>query len=522
MKRTIKTALLVAVLSSLSVMAPAQSNRRAIVELATATVDKATTTGLRPGSETLSQLAAVADQSLDIVCRMADPADRRQSAACMRVVEAVADYALKPEGHDAIDKVRSGLRRAIERCDDAQRRQQLMTLMSKCGGKDDAVYLCQYLSDPQTQQMAVATLAAMPGIDSVIDSLISTSAKPDAQLIVVSKMRSGQLATKTPAANTLSAWKRPKKEPSWADTLNDVVDALRSKPSAVADSIIGAQEPIEALQSLRLLADSAADSERDAIVARYLHLAERADVNATERYLLLRAINPLTMADDLRRKLIIDFGTTQTVQALAAVRPFYDSKAFADAVALATVNVVKNNAEAVGGRHVRNMLIAAKQAFVRHYDEEGSGEAIDAIFDALDRCGNAGYDLSPSHTSMGKKGFWNMSDERADLAMTFDWKAEGALVVTLRSMPVLTLDRRQGARLAGQSEWHRYSHVSDWDTANLTLQDGRVTLSVNGQPLISDAPLVNPEQGQPVNATGCVAFTADEQGAVVEQVCIRK
>lgn len=521
MQPSIKSLTLLLVFSAATTLLPAQTNRRAIVELSTETVDKALTTGLRPGTETLSQLAATGDVSLDVINRMSDPDDRRQSAACMRVIEAVAEFSLRPEGKPTIDKVRSGLRKAIDRCDDLERRKQLMTLLAKYGNTEDAAHLCQYLSDPSTNSAAISTLAAMPGIDNYIDSLISNSAKPDAQLVVVSKMRSGQLSSNNASAKKVTGWTRPKKLPSWTETLNDAVDNLRRQPQAQADSLLQLPDVQTALPQLLDLARNSEGAQRDAVLARYLHVAENMQVNPTERYLLLRAANELVENDDLRRKLIIDFGTTQSVQALAIVRPYYDLKAFADAVAITTVNVLKNNADANGGRHVRNMLIAAKQAYVRHYDEEGSGEAIDAIFDALDNCADQGYNLSPSHTSMGKKGFWNMTDERANLALAFDWKAEGALTVTLRSMPVLTLDRHMGLRLAGSNKWYSYKTCGEWDTANIHLTDGKLSVSVNGYTLVTDAPLVNPEQGQPVNQTGYVAFTADENGAVVEQVCIK-
>lgn len=308
--------------------------------------------------------------------------------------------------------------------------------------------------------------------------------------------------------------------PTWMQAIETSVETLRTMPDTEADNLVQQGNSAETLARLLELAQRCEGTRRDAVLARYLQLAEQASVNPTERYLLLRSANELATSANLRRKLIIDLGTTHTMQALAAVRPYYDTQDYADAVALATVEIVKHNSEAQGGHHIYNMVDAARMAFIRHYGEEGSDEGIDVILAALDKGVGKGYDLSPSHTSMGKRGFWNLAGEHADMAMMFDWKATGSLVVTLHSVPVLTLDRNRGLRLAGSNEWVGYKSRGQWDTANIRLVGDRISVSINGSTLVSDARLTGAALGQPLNARGHVAFTADDNGAVVEQVCI--
>ena len=232
----------------------------------------------------------------------------------------------------------------------------------------------------------------------------------------------------------------------------------------------------------------------------------------------------LAPCDDLRRRIIVDLGATHTVQAMAYIRQYYDSPAMADATAVATHDIIANNMGVNGGKHVRNMLNAAKQAYIRHYDEEGADKAIDDVLAAIDECGSeGGYNLATApDTRMGKRGYWNMYDELKDFDMAFDWNATGTLVVSLRSMPVLTLNRKSGAKVAGDTRWHTFGSNDAWCTANVSVDGDKLTVSVNGTVIADGVQLVNPQQGQPVKQSGIVSFNADDAGATVRQVCIRR
>lgn len=123
---------------------------------------------------------------------------------------------------------------------------------------------------------------------------------------------------------------------------------------------------------------------------------------------------------------------------------------------------------------------------------------------------------------MGKRGYWNMYETMSDCLVAFDWKTEGLLTVQLRSMPVVFLDKRLGVRVAGSRSWHPVSTMGDWMTARIGLVDGRVSVSVNGHPVITDAPLSCDEAGEQVKRSGYLSFNADENGATIRQLCVRK
>lgn len=491
----------------------AQTNRRDIETLAARMVSQATYAGQRPADEQLAQLVAVAQDGLFIVCRTHEAGDERGARACLRVVEATVDYAIASADEAAISRVRAGLKKAIDRSDSQDERLQLMAQLQKCATQADAPYFEQYLTDPQTAPLASQALIALPGIDARIDSLVAATKPADPRLLNIQRARRGEQVT---VAAPAVVRRQVKKDPFWTDRLDSEVARLASQPCAEADTAttLASLLSIAALQPV--------GEKRDAVLARYLTRVAAGSFTGTERYLLLREADQLEPGDELRQKLITDLGQTCTIQALAYLRQYYDSPTMDDATSVALVSIIRATPEALGGRHVRNMLNAAKFALARHYDEQGAVEAIDDVLAAIDECPERGYDFDQSATSMGKKGFWKMQDDLADFSLTFDWNTPGRLTVELRSMPIVEFDRQQGVRVAGMSSWQAVGDVDAWRTCAISVNRSQVSVSVNGHEVCHDQPLCNPEPGMPVRQSGYIGFAADEQGADVRQVCIRR
>lgn len=511
MKRILIPMLLAAALTS-----QAQTSRRAVEATATDAVRQMTLTGHAPSDSILGRLATTATISIEMINKMPDPAAPRQSRECLKLIDAIAAYAKKSADEPVKLTVREGLKKAIDRSFDAENRQRLMAALLTISQSSDAEYIAQYLSDPDMAFTASEALVAMPGIDACIDSLMNLTTPPDPQLLTISKARAGKIVLK--ARSTVRKQAAP---PAWTTYLDQAVDRLRAISDPEADKLLLAEDKKAALTSLLALAAKREGEARDAVLARYVVLAEQTDLASGERYLALRAADELNPSDDLRRKIIVALGTTRTVQALAYIRQYYDSRTMADAAGVAVWDIVCHNPDANGGRYVRNMLTASKQAYVRHYEEQGSGDAIDDLFATIDECAEQGYSFSTTVTNMGKRGFWNMYDELKDFALAFDWKTDGTLVVNLRSMPILTLDSTMGARLAGGKEWKKFGDAAPWRTCIVHVEGDKVSVCVNGHDVFTNERLANPE-GKTVNASGTISFHADEGGASVRQVCIKK
>ena len=542
----------------------AQTSRRVIEKTANEAISQIALTGHTPKDELLDKLATDADVSIDMLSRMGDPDDARQAKACVRLIDDITAYSLTANGQRYVDLVRNGLKKAIDRSDSPEARLHYLDQLKKVAKPADAQHIAMYLSDPDMAAAAFDVLKDMPGIDAQLNGLLKSATadgnggktaaagskaqasgskdgktaaagskeamgEAEANLQKVIKAREGH-AVEAPKAKALP---KPSALPFWTVSLDKAVDLMRAERDAAADELM-LNEPA-AVAMARLL-DMAAKKEtgaaRDALLARYVTMAEACGATDGERYLLLRAADELEPSDLLRQKIIVALGATHTVQALAYIRHYYDKKSLYDAVGAATHDIVANAPQVNGGRHVYNMLQASKQSLIHHYDEQGVGTAIDDVLDAIDHCGTAGgYNLASSPTKMGARGYWNMYDELKNFDLTFDWLAEGTLTVYIHSMPVLTLHHKLGARLAGDAQWHPFAgdgksfptgDEAAWCTANISVTDNKVTVTVNGRDIFLNTPLVSDRQGQQPNTSGTIRFLADEDGATVRQMCIRR
>lgn len=124
---------------------------------------------------------------------------------------------------------------------------------------------------------------------------------------------------------------------------------------------------------------------------------------------------------------------------------------------------------------------------------------------------------------MNRRGYWKMKEKLENFNLSFDWKSGDDLEVSLRDMSVLTFDREKGVRLYGESQqWHPYSDVGEWNSADIKVVDDRVYVSVNGKELITNAVLTNPKEGKSLNNAGGIGFQAGNDSLIVRYTRIRK
>ena len=504
-------------------------SRKAMEQTANEAVSQIALTGHTPKAELIEKLASNADMSIDMLSRMGDPNDARQSRACVRLIDDITAYSLTDKGRRYVNLVRNGLKKAIDRSDSSESRLHYLDQLKTVAKPADASHIVMYLTDQDMAPEAFRLLVAMPDIDNELADIAKSTAKPDENIEKIMKARKG-LAVAAPKEK---ARPKPSALPFWTVSLDKEVERIASTADRSADDIMLKQPAAQAMPALLAIAAQKEGGERDAIIARYVTMAEGCGATDGERYLLLRRADELNPCQALRQKIVVDLGNTHTIQALAYIRQYYDKRDLADAVAVSTRNIIAQAPQANGGRYVYNMLQAAKQSFIRHYDEQGVDMAIDDVLAAIDDCGTSGgYNLAfAPPTKMGKRGYWNMSDELKDFDLTFDWLADGIFTISLHSMPVLSLDHKLGARLAGDDKWHPFGgddksyprgEETDWCTVNISVTDNMLTLSVNGRDLFVNTPLVSEQQGQPANTSGTIRFLADDNGATVRQVCIRR
>ena len=501
----------------------AQTSRKKIEMFADEAVRQIALTGRKPTIDILDSLSNNAEVSVEMVSRMGDPDDARQQRACLRLIDDIVDFSQQETGRKYTDVIRKGLTKALDRSFEPDVQLHVMEQLARIAKPADAAHIAMYLEMPELAQTASDILVNMPDIDDRIAEAAAAQPGIKQKVQTILDIRAGKRPKQT--AVTTVAKPKPAAIPMWTESLDKEVAGMCHAPMPKADSILIRKDTQEALRDLLKMAANMEGAERNSVLARFVTLAgqsaQRGSITAAEHYLMLRAADELVTDNTLRSKIIVDMGTTHSVQALSYLRRYTGKAPFIDAMAVATAETVSTHPEANGGRSVNAMLYSAKQSFINHYDEQGIDTYIDQVLAAIDNWKQAaGYDMSHTEqTKMEKRGFWILHEELDDCDLVFDWKASGRLTLSLHSSPVIIFDTTMGVKIAGENKWHKVKNICEWSTASVSLKGDAVTVSVNGQKVADGVKLPAMIDGEPMAKSGQTRFLADDDGATVRGYC---
>lgn len=501
----------------------AQTSRKKIEKFADEAVRQIALTGRKPTIDILDSLSNNAEVSVEMVSRMGDPDDARQQRACLRLIDDIVDFSQQETGRKYTDVIRKGLTKALDRSFEPDVQLHVMEQLARIAKPADAAHIAMYLEMPELAQTASDILVNMPDIDDRIAEAAAAQPGIKQKVQTILDIRAGKRPKQT--AVTTVAKPKPAAIPMWTESLDKEVAGMYHAPMPKADSILIRKDTPEALRDLLKMAANMEGTERNSVLARFVTLAgqsaQTGSINAAEHYLMLRAADELVTDNTLRSKIIVDMGTTHSVQALSYLRRYTGKAPFIDSMAVATAETVSTHPEANGGRSVSAMLYSAKQSFINHYDEQGIDTYIDQVLAAIDNWKMAaGYDMSHTdQTKMGKRGFWILHEELDDCDLVFDWKASGRLTLSLHSLPVIIFDTTMGVKIAGENKWHKVKNICEWSTASVSLKGDAVTVSVNGQKVADGVKLPAMIDGEPMAKSGQTRFLADDEGATVRGYC---
>lgn len=501
----------------------AQTSRKKIEKFADEAVRQIALTGRKPTIDILDSLSNNAEVSVEMVSRMGDPDDARQQRACLRLIDDIVDFSQQETGRKYTDVIRKGLTKALDRSFEPDVQLHIMEQLARIAKPADAAHIAMYLEMPELAQTASDILVNMPDIDDRIAEAAAAQPGIKQKVQTILDIRAGKRPKQT--AVTTVAKPKPAAIPMWTESLDKEVAGMCHAPMPKADSILIRKDTQEALRDLLKMAANMEGKERNSVLARFVNLAgqsaQTGSITAAEHYLMLRAADELVTDNTLRSKIIVDMGTTHSVQALSYLRRYTGKAPFIDAMAVATAETVSTHPEANGGRSVNAMLYSAKQSFINHYDEQGIDTYIDQVLAAIDNWKQAaGYDMSHTdQTKMEKRGFWILHEELDDCDLVFDWKASGRLTLSLHSSPVITFDTTMGVKIAGENKWHKVKNICEWSTASVSLKGDAVTVSVNGQKVADGVKLPSMIDGEPMAKSGQTRFLADDDGATVREFC---
>lgn len=501
----------------------AQTSRKKIEKFADEAVRQIALTGRKPTIDILDSLSNNAEVSVEMVSRMGDPDDARQQRACLRLIDDIVDFSQQETGRKYTDVIRKGLTKALDRSFEPDVQLHIMEQLARIAKPADAAHIAMYLEMPELAQTASDILVNMPDIDDRIAEAAAAQPGIKQKVQTILDIRAGKRPKQT--AVTTVAKPKPAAIPMWTESLDKEVAGMCHAPMPKADSILIRKDTPEALRDLLKMAANMEGTERNSVLARFVTLAgqsaQTGSITAAEHYLMLRAADELVTDNTLRSKIIVDLGTTHSVQALSYLRRYTGKAPFIDAMAVATAETVSTHPEANGGRSVNAMLYSAKQSFINHYDEQGIDTYIDQVLAAIDNWKQAaGYDMSHTdQTKMEKRGFWILHEELDDCDLVFDWKASGRLTLSLHSSPVIIFDTTMGVKIAGENKWHKVKNICEWSTASVSLKGDAVTVSVNGQKVADGVKLPAMIDGEPMAKSGQTRFLADDDGATVRGYC---
>lgn len=501
----------------------AQTSRKKIEKFADEAVRQIALTGRKPTIDILDSLSNNAEVSVEMVSRMGDHDDARQQRACLRLIDDIVDFSQQETGRKYTDVIRKGLTKALDRSFEPDVQLHVMEQLARIAKPADAAHIAMYLEMPELAQTASDILVNMPDIDDLIAEAAAAQPGIKQKVQTILDIRAGKRPKQT--AVTTVAKPKPAAIPMWTESLDKEVAGMCHAQMPKADSILIRKDTQEALRDLLKMAANMEGTERNSVLARFVTLAgqsaQTGSITAAEHYLMLRAADELVTDNTLRSKIIVDLGTTHSVQALSYLRRYTGKAPFIDAMAVATAETVSTHPEANGGRSVSAMLYSAKQSFINHYDEQGIDTYIDQVLAAIDNWKQAaGYDMSHTEqTKMEKRGFWILHEELDDCDLVFDWKASGRLTLSLHSSPVITFDTTMGVKIAGENKWHKVKNICEWSTASVSLKGDAVTVSVNGQKVADSVKLPAMIDGEPMAKSGQTRFLADDDGATVRGYC---
>lgn len=501
----------------------AQTSRKKIEKFADEAVRQIALTGRKPTIDILDSLSNNAEVSVEMVSRMGDPDDARQQRACLRLIDDIVDFSQQETGRKYTDVIRKGLTKALDRSFEPDVQLHVMEQLARIAKPADAAHIAMYLEMPELAQTASDILVNMPDIDDRIAEAAAAQPGIKQKVQTILDIRAGKRPKQT--AVTTVAKPKPAAIPMWTESLDKEVAGMCHAPMPKADSILIRKDTQEALRDLLKMAANTEGTERNSVLARFVTLAgqsaQTGSITAAEHYLMLRAADELVTDNTLRSRIIVDMGTTHSIQALSYLHRYTGKAPFIDAMAVATAETVSTHPEANGGRSVSAMLYSAKQSFINHYDEQGIDTYIDQVLAAIDNWKQAaGYDMSHTdQTKMEKRGFWILHEELDDCDLVFDWKASGRLTLSLHSSPVIIFDTTMGVKIAGENKWHKVKNICEWSTASVSLKGDAVTVSVNGQKVADGVKLPAMIDGEPMAKSGQTRFLADDDGATVRGYC---
>lgn len=244
----------------------------------------------------------------------------------------------------------------------------------------------------------------------------------------------------------------------------------------------------------------------DKIYGRMVELIKSSNIPEQEAYTLYNLVLERNPNDDIQTAIVRNLGNIPTFPSLMTVAAYLNKPATSFAAANSVRNIVAKNEALQKGKTVKGLLESARKIFAEHKanGDADAGYAIDDIDRMLGNMSDEGGFADV--TGKGKK----IADDAENFELYFDWNPAAQAALTLRSMPLITLDPAKGLTVYGKT----FPAIQSWNTVYIKMINDRIFVDLNGKPVIVNEIVNNVPAEKAANYRGEIAFDTDGASAI--------
>ncbi len=279
---------------------------------------------------------------------------------------------------------------------------------------------------------------------------------------------------------------------------NAAIERLLSEYNAgnasAFDALLQVNNPlmISTLYNLAL----ANPDKKDAIINRFIYLISNSNIPAIAQYELYRNALNLNPSDTTTNMIIYVLSTGRTLPAAMLAARYLDNKATALAAASTVKYIISKEENLQQGTEIHNMLDKARDIFIDFKaNDADAGYAADEIAGILN-----GFNDNGGYTTVAG----NMLDgEYENFDFYFDWNGNDPVTVTLRSMPLISIDNENGITYNGKTcPLTNGSH-----NIHVRMVNDRIFIDTADGSFLANEVVVNPEAGKKAADKGTISFS---------------
>lgn len=239
--------------------------------------------------------------------------------------------------------------------------------------------------------------------------------------------------------------------------------------------------------------------QKDATLRRYIRLVQSYGLPAIDEYRLFANALALEPSTDVQNALLSALANGRTLPAAMLAARYLDNNETAKAAATTVKYIFAKEEGLQKGLTAKNILEKAHKVFVdQKINDADAGYAADEVAGMLSKFNpEGGYAVVAEE---GPKGDFENFD------LYFDWNGVEPLTLTLRSMPIVTLDPATGVTFNGKTE----SVEPGIATVHARMVNDRLFLEIGSKAYAVNEVIVNPAAGKKAPEKGNVSVSNPE------------